>query len=167
VNTIRVAQLDDLPAIRHIARESWSDVYRGVVPALVQRQVIETWYSPEALQGSVTSPDSIFLIAETAARVIGFAQLVCGSNAAATLTRIYVLPSEQRRGVGAELARALFDQASSRGISRIDVAVAAQNERARNFYERLSFVISGERSEDLFGFPLREVTYELVSKASP
>jgi ribosomal protein S18 acetylase RimI-like enzyme len=160
--SIRAARHDDAEAIQAVARESWSDVYHGLFPESVQSQAMDTWYSPEALRLSITASQTMFLVAETPAGIVGFAELARPPNAPANLARIYVLPTHQQQGIGVSLFDDLLTRAKARGIAHITVAVAEANQRARTFYERLGFVSVGEQSVELFGFPLREVTYELV-----
>ena len=160
--SIRAAKPSDVSDIQNIARESWSDVYEGIIPAFAQQRALQTWYSTESLKAAMASPDTALLVAEASGRTIAFAQIVFLPNAAASLTRIYVLPSRQRSGTGRKLFAALLEEAKARGVSRIGVSVAAANQRAGKFYEKVSFRRSGEQQLDLFGFVLTEATYELV-----
>lgn len=124
---------------------------------------MDTWYSPEALRISIAASQTMFLVAETPAGIVGFAELACPPNAPANLARIYVLPTHQRQGIGVSLFDELLTRARTRGIARITVAVAEANQRARTFYERLGFTRLHEQQVELFGFPLQEVMYELVT----
>ena len=163
--SIRKADLTDVSSIQTIAQESWADVYQGIIPASVQHQALEAWYSEAALNSAVTALETALLVAESSEKVIAFAQLVFLPNARASLTRIYVLPEYQRHGVGSKLFAALVQEAKRRSVCRISVSVAAVNRLARTFYEKLAFVSRGEKHLDLFGFPLTEATYELAFSA--
>ena len=157
---IRPARPADAPAIQSVARDSWSDVYQDVISIEAQRRALEHWYSTNALIASIQSATSIFVVAETSRELLGFAQLNQLPDGSADLARIYVLPPNQRHGVGVALLRAVFDSARNNRVSRITVSVAKQNKRARSFYERSGFSLCGEGSVDLFGFSLQEVMYE-------
>lgn len=69
------------------------------------------------------------------------------------LLAIYVLPGEQRQGIGNKLweqALAFFDSSKD-----IIVHVATYNERAINFYKKLGFVDNGRRfSDEKFKMPV-------------
>jgi ribosomal protein S18 acetylase RimI-like enzyme len=77
----------------------------------------------------------------------------------AELTRIYVLPAEQRQGVGFALLDQAFATARERGVREVSVAVARGNDKGRAFYERNGFKPSGERTIELFGAHVQELKY--------
>jgi hypothetical protein len=72
---VRTADPDDAPAIRRVARESWSEAYEGIIPGPIQEQAMAAWYSPTAVESSIKSPESILLVGERCQRVVGFVDL--------------------------------------------------------------------------------------------
>ncbi len=52
---------------------------------------------------------------------------------------LVVLPDSRGQGVGEALMRAVEDEARERGVAALDLMVAAPNEVARRFYERIGF----------------------------
>ena len=47
------------------------------------------------------------------------------------------------RGIGAELMRATLQAAKARGLTRIELTVRADNQRAKRLYEKFGFVTEG------------------------
>jgi len=136
-------------------------VYEGIIPAEIQSQAIAVWYSTAALESSIRSPTIISLVAEVEGRVAGFLDLAVRSGGVAELSRIYVLPNEQGKGIGWALLVEALACARTGGVGEVWVAVARDNGRARTFYERNGFMRVEIRTVDLFGFSLEEATYTL------
>jgi ribosomal protein S18 acetylase RimI-like enzyme len=62
-----------------------------------------------------------------------------GGRPSAELLAIAVAPQARRHGAGAKLVRALEDDLVTPDVGAIEVVVAAGNEAARAFYERLGY----------------------------
>lgn len=144
------ATLGDLSGIQRVARATWADVYEGIIPREVQARALDAWYADDLLAQSIESSSVRSFVAEDESGVIGFIQIV-GSE----LTRIYVLPGEQRRGVGTRLLDAALP---ATGLIRVEVEHL--NARGRRFYERSGFTQVGERPVEVFGWPLLVSVYE-------
>lgn len=56
---------------------------------------------------------------------------------------MHVATRAQGRGVGRKLMNALLEDAERRGLSRVELTVYPDNERARRLYERAGFVVEG------------------------
>jgi putative acetyltransferase len=69
--------------------------------------------------------------------VLGQARAHVGSLA------IGIVPQARGRGIGARLMTATIEKAWSKGLERIQLAVRADNQRAKALYERLGFVVEG------------------------
>src|SRR5258708_1227926 len=139
LNLIRPATELDVSDIQSIARRSWADVYEGIIPSEIQARALESWYSDDSLRQAIQSERSIFLVAASDAEAIGFIQVVVRPDGIAEITRIYIVPEEQRQGTGTMLFQDALSRLPSEGISEIVVSVEAQNGKGRGFYERNGF----------------------------
>ncbi len=157
---VRPAVVDDIPSIQSVARESWSEVYRWILPSTIQQQALSAWYSDESLKRSIESPASFFFVAEAGQQIIGFAQFVVRSRESAKLGRLYVTPQQQRGGIGSALLRSGIAALRARNVERITVATELENNVGRRFYERSGFSERAQSVADLFGYQLKLVTYE-------
>lgn len=61
------------------------------------------------------------------------------------LSRLYVSPGDQGRGTGRRLYDACMEHLRSRGFSEATLWVLEHNKRARAWYERLGWELTGER----------------------
>lgn len=62
-----------------------------------------------------------------------------GAKTGGVLTRIYVLPEWQRRGVGSHLLKAGLEALSTHGAEQVFVHVEKGNAKGTRFYERRGF----------------------------
>ncbi len=118
--TIRRAALNDLLAVYNIERQSFNHPY-GLVVFLTL----------------LTSPSSLFLVAEDAGKVVGYA-VARVDEGSALLLSIAVHPQHRRRGIGALLLRSIIRQLPEE-VEYLDLQVAVSNRVAISFYEKHGF----------------------------
>ena len=161
---LRRALPEDSAAIRQVATETWNITYAQTVRSSNRERVISQSYSDTSLRRALrrADRDSWFWVVEqvqvdietevetetistSEPRLIGFAEVILrpGSQPDAELTRIYVLPEWQQRGVGRALVETLLS--TLRQLEgdlrppRLWLSVEAHNSRAIAFYERRGF----------------------------
>jgi ribosomal protein S18 acetylase RimI-like enzyme len=156
---IRPALAKDITAIRNVAGLAWSAAYGRIIPHDIQGQAIASWYSQEALLTAVEARESLFLLAERGEILLGFISLYQRSPVVVHLARIYLLPKEQRKGLGARLLRAALELMPD-SVETATVEVEERNYAARAFYERCGFRVTGATTADLFGFHLPLIRYQ-------
>jgi ribosomal protein S18 acetylase RimI-like enzyme len=156
---IRRADVADLSKVEAVARATWRVAYAGIIPDEVQRRLLESWYSRDSLSRALAAPASSFFVAESSGDVIGFAQFVRRSAESVELTRIYVLPDQQRSGIGMRLLDAGLAVFTTEGLKRLTVEVERDNAKARRFYERAGFAEPRELTRDVEGYLLALVEY--------
>lgn len=166
VVVIRHAESGDIDAIRRVARQSWAEAYANVIPPNTQRELLDAWYSPEALAQAIEAERSAFWVAEVRGEVVGFAQVAHTSSTLVSLTRIYLLPGEQHKGLGTRLVAAATAELAD-GVEWIEADVEHENVRARKFYERLGFTAVGTKVETVPGFTWTLVTYRKRVRPGP
>jgi ribosomal protein S18 acetylase RimI-like enzyme len=62
------------------------------------------------------------------------------------ISMVFVLPAEQRTGIGLPLLLHVFDAARSLGYRRVGVWTARENTPARKLYERAGMTLTGKRA---------------------
>ena len=148
--TVRRATRSDIPSIQDIARVTWADTYRGIIPEEAQARVLGRAYSAESLSLSIDRSQA-FLVAEASRESEGPTALagyvdVDFDGKQVNLHRLYVLPDYQRMGLG----RRLLEEAVSltaRCLSSRTLIVAyveRDNHKARSFYRKVGFVEDDE-----------------------
>jgi ribosomal-protein-alanine N-acetyltransferase len=110
--------------------------------ARMSRDLIETglgwsWTATRVLR-SIRDSETLVLVAREGRRIVGFAIMDFGYEAA-HLALLAVDPSRRRRGVGRDLFDWLRESALTAGIAVIKLELRAGNVEAQHFYRRLGF----------------------------
>src|SRR5262245_60778193 len=156
---IRRAAETDLSKVETFARTTWPVAYAGIIPDVVQRRLLDRWYSPESLRSTLAAQGSSFFVAESRGEVVGFAQFARRSAESVELTRIYVLPDRQRSGIGRQLLDAGLKECAAEGLRHLTVEVERDNGPGRRFYERVGFAEPRELARTAQGYVLALVEY--------
>ena len=159
---VRAAGVVDAEAIARVQRETWRTAYAGILPLDVITGLGERDAAAWQRRLVNSSGESATWIAERAGQVIGFAS--CGpargpiDGLDGEIYALYVLQSQQRRGVGRELVRACARHFVRHAIFGLYLWVLKAN-RARLFYETLGGEQVREKVERLGRHDFAEIAY--------
>lgn len=144
---IRSATTADLPATRRLLVTTWHDTYDALIGPAKVRELTDRWHAIEALAGQLDGPGRSFLVAEApSTEIVGHAFAQLPSPSVLVLNRLYVLPSQQRRGIGDSLLAALAERHPEARTLRLTVEAA--NAKGLAFYRGQGFVRIGEAVDD-------------------
>lgn len=144
--SIRAATEADIDAVRALLREAWHQVYDPIIGAAAVAEIMARWHAPALLTEQLTQRHSSFLVACAGDVPVGHALAQMREGAALAVSRLYVLPSHQRQGIGRGLLAALCGR---HGDARsLVLFVAAENPRAVSFYFREGFAVVREGVEE-------------------
>ena len=156
---VRVARLEDAPAIAKIHVATWRVAYAGIVPedflaSLSEEERIKSW------QEQLADGRTVVLVAEKEGEVVGWAAGGASrdddARGEAEVYAIYILPEHWGGGVGRELM-ARMEEALGHGQD-ITLWVLQDNQRAIGFYEKVGYRPDGAKKEiPLGGSSLLEV----------
>jgi ribosomal protein S18 acetylase RimI-like enzyme len=137
--TIRPATLADIPAIRDVLVATWHATYDHIDGPEAVTRITDVWHAVEVLQRQVDQPGSCFLLAETdRGQVVATSLAILQRDpTTVTLSRIYILPTRQRGGLGTRLLQATLTPFT--GAKLVTLEVAPENTAAIAFYERHGF----------------------------
>lgn len=153
---IRKATTEDIQMIQGIAKISWNDTYRGLIPEPIQAKFLEKAYSDDFMVKRLQQ--TLLMVAEVNSDMVGFANAFIDDNAA-ELSAIYLLPEAQGKGVGTKLLTAIINQLN---VNEISVEVEKGNLVGEKFYEAKGFHVVKEYEDDLFGHTLQ--TKQMILK---
>jgi ribosomal protein S18 acetylase RimI-like enzyme len=166
--SIRRAALEDAAALAQIHETTWRETYIGLVSeqmldALTADARAEAW---ERILSGETGYLSTTYIAVRAGEFVAFGS--CGEqrNAEFTaagydgeFTAVYVLRTDQRRGVGKRLVTAMMSDLADRGLNGFSLWVPRENIPARSLYEQLGGQLIGQRTNARAEGSFVEVAY--------
>lgn len=150
---------DDFSAIARIYTLSWKAAYRGIIPQKFLDSLDEVrWISgiSEGHQNMMVMMDG-----KRYAGVSSFRdardEMMAGWG---EVVSIYLLPEYYGKGFGGALLDASVDALRAIGFEKVYLWVLKENIRARSFYQKQGFALSGEeKTIELAGADLEEVMY--------
>lgn len=158
---IRATTLEDISTVQQIAKISWNETYKDIIPNTIQELFLEKAYSNMMLAKRIER--TIFLLAECNGEPVGFANFTyVDEDGDAELTAIYILPEYQKSGYGKRLLQAGLEKMQTG--RQLFVYVESENKGARLFYENLGFECLEEFDEYFEGHPLSTAKYVYLLK---
>ncbi|MGH6922674.1 MAG: GNAT family N-acetyltransferase [Propylenella sp.] len=135
--TIRDAREADIAPVRALLVETWHDTYDALIGAAKVTEITDSWHSLENLNRQLSVPNTTFLVADEGGTIAGHLFANAQKPAVLFVTRLYVLPSRQRRGIGRGLLAVAADRHPD--CDRMRLEAKAGNEAALAFYRREGF----------------------------
>ncbi len=165
--TIRRATDNDATLLAELGAQTFYDSFAADNTPENMAAYLAVAFSPEKQISELNDPQSIFLIAEAAGDVAGYAKLyawppgpgVTGANPL-ELARLYATPAWLGRGIGAALMPACLTEAENRGHDVLWLGVWQYNPRALAFYRRWGFVEVGRQIFQLGADPQTDLVLQ-------
>lgn len=161
----KLNESDDRLAISAVYESSWKHAYRDILPwEYLESIPVGRWVSGLDLGGRT------HLVMLDGGEYIGAASC-CASrfpqfDGWGEIVSLYLLPSYMGRGCGKPLLEAAVSALVAQGYWNIFLWVLEENWRARAFYKKMSFQLSGAcRTDVIGGKTVREVAYCRVDSA--
>lgn len=146
---IRTADLEDINAIGYLAYQVWPTAYKDILTFEQLYYQLQHFYSPASLKDQMVTKHHNFLLAETEDdEPVGFASYSEVEKGIFRLHKLYVLPVTQGRNVGRSLLEVVEDECRTAGGKKLLVNVNRYN-KAKMFYERMGFIVTGEEDIDI------------------
>ena len=136
---------DNFEVIRTIAKEVWPVAYGAILSEAQLDYMMEMMYSVSSLQLQSGAKKHYFILAKEDEDVLGFAsyEFNYGKKPKTKIHKIYILTSEQGKGIGNKLIDYIANEAKKRHQKGLILNVNKKNIATR-FYERLGFSVSFE-----------------------
>jgi GNAT superfamily N-acetyltransferase len=169
---VRVAAVDDAPAMGRVMVESFLDAHRGQMPDAAYQKRVDEW-TPEVsaagwaralaeLADGIPERD-VVLVAEDDGGLLGLVSGGAAEGAVSATTceigALYVHSQHHGHGIGAALLRAAARQLGELGFSELHIGVLSANSPARAFYESMGGREIGHDTDDEEGYLLPVTIY--------
>lgn len=160
---IREANPADAPGIARVHVDSWRTTYNGLMPEhIIASRSYE--YRERMWARILTEQAETFVcVAEEEGEIVGFVS--GGSNRdvdsvyKGELHAIYILETQQGKGIGRGLTTALVSCLVQQGYTSMLLWVLTGNRQARRFYEALGGKKVAQRQEEMEHAVLDELAY--------
>jgi GNAT superfamily N-acetyltransferase len=142
--SMRPADLDDLNTIGFLAQQIWPGTYGGILSQEQLQYMLNLFYNPNSLRRQMLDDKQQFLLVEEGEDPIGFAAWSDTEEPGVVkLHKLYVLPGQQGKGLGRSILDFIFQAIRPEGARILRLNVNRFN-KARQFYERMGFVVTKE-----------------------
>jgi ribosomal protein S18 acetylase RimI-like enzyme len=166
--TIRRATVEDAAALAQVHETTWREAYIGLMSeplltALTANARADAWR--DILAGQPGHLATTY-VAERDGRFVAFSS--CGEQRdkafaeagyLGEFTAVYVLKTDQRRGLGTGLMKTMMNDLAARGLTGFTLWMPRENIPARSLYEQLGGKLIGERQNVRPQGALAEVAY--------
>ena len=147
------AKEDKVLVIKELLSNVWNDTYKDIIPQNVIDEITSSWHSIENLKNQIIDKNTIFEIAEENKKIVGLLMAKNSGNKF-YLSRLYVLPSYQRKGIGKKLLNNLI---ISNNVNEIELEVEEKNKKGIEFYKKEGFEVIGNNTVLINNFELRSL----------
>ena len=144
---IRKATIDDIPLIRELCYKVWPQTFASILSQDKIDYMLEYMYSAASLKKQMETGSQFILVYEDN-EPVGYAAYFHKGEDIYKLDKIYVLLSQQGKGTGKFVVDHIVNEIKKKGATALQLQVHRQN-KARNFYEKLGFVIIEEKDFDI------------------
>lgn len=137
-------------AIRAIAIEVWPIAYGSILSKAQLDFMMKMMYSVDSLQLQANSKKHQFILAKENGVTLGFAsfELNLGETKKTKIHKIYILSTQQRKGIGKKLIDYIETEAKNHHQEALLLNVNKYN-IAQGFYIKLGFSIDCEKVIDI------------------
>ncbi|MDX1429366.1 MAG: GNAT family N-acetyltransferase [Rhodothermales bacterium] len=149
---IRAADAADASDLSELAERTFRATFSEHNTAENMDDHCEAAFSPAVQAAEIADREKLTLVAESGARLVGFAQLHLGAKPPACVTaspsvelhRIYVDQGFHGTGVAGDLMERVIEDATRFGARAVWLGVWEHNPRAIRFYEKFGFTELGD-----------------------
>ncbi|HJD97900.1 GNAT family N-acetyltransferase [Mailhella massiliensis] len=156
---IRKAVVEDAQAVGLVHEQAWRETYSRMLPPYVLAARSAEKSAAMFRRGGCRN----MFVAESEEGIAGFCGFGHSRDAGVPagtgeIYGLYVLKRRQRRGMGTALMAEALSALAAQGFSAVFLWVLEKNRKARRFYEKNGFSLSGE-VRNFPGEPIREIRY--------
>ncbi|WP_067140922.1 GNAT family N-acetyltransferase [Microtetraspora malaysiensis] len=163
--SVRKGEPAEAADVLRVKNASWQEAYRGVVPDDFLDGLTVTPGAVAHWQAMMADPACGVVVGEAAGRIVGLSAYGPAGNGVpgGEVYAIYTLKECWSSGLGPELMAFSLARLTESGHGEAGLWVLENNPRARRFYEKTGFALSGRtQAEEISGVRLPEVHYRMA-----
>ena len=147
---IRAATEADIPLLRDLAQRIWRECYPGIITPEQIEFMLGWMYSEDEIRRQLAAkiPWGIAMLDGTP---VGYLSWQLDDDGRVKISKLYVLPQHQRRGLGARMLDHICTCARAVGAHALWMQVNKRNERAIGAYLKAGFHLEKKAMFDIGG----------------
>ena len=146
---IKVENDCQVECLTHLAKEIWTNHFGRMIARETLEAIIETVQSKEAVVKQMNDGLLYYLIPGKRSPVGYFGYSLSVLKDELFLSKLYILATERRKGLGRQVLRHLETVCRDNALSTIRLTVYPKNTSAIESYKKLGFHIAGTIHRDL------------------
>lgn len=147
MHDIKKASPADIPVIREITFATWPQTYSSIITKEQINYMLELMYNPATLQKQIEEGITFIIVYDNNLPV-AFASYNQTEPQLWKLNKIYILPSQQGKGIGRFMINYIVDEIKNQHAKALQLQVNRDN-NATYFYQNLGFSIIKEFDFDI------------------
>lgn len=152
---------EDVRTVAAIGDRTWREAYDGIVDPGQIDYMLRRFQSFEAVREQIDAKGYTYILALSDGEPVGYCGFV-RDDRGMFLSKIYVLPDCQGRGVASGLMARVEEAALAVGADRVHLTVNRENSRAVEVYRHLGFEVYGEADTPIGeGYVMNDYLMEL------
>jgi GNAT superfamily N-acetyltransferase len=156
---IRAIHPSEVKVIQDLAHRIWPDTFSEILSEAQIEYMLNWMYSPEKLNNQLKEGHHFFLLVDEVP--IGFVGIEHQEDGRVKIHKLYLLPSEQRKGLGKRMLDFVIDWAKERGAPSVYLNVNRYN-KAVDFYQHIGMNILHSEDIDIGnGYLMEDYVMEL------
>lgn len=145
INFLRVSQPSEIETVARLAKEIWEAHYTTVIGHAQVVYMLEKFQSVVAISGQI-SEGYEYYITEHEGRHGGYFSIILNpAELSMQLSKIYVLPKVQGKGIGKTIVEFIVKRCVDLGAKELWLTVNRNNTNSIAFYEKMGF----RKSDDI------------------
>jgi diamine N-acetyltransferase len=159
---VRQATVKDIPLIRELTFAIWPQTYALLLTKEQIDYMLEMMYSAASLQKQIEEDGCTFIMVYDDNEPVAFASYNEIKPQTWKLNKIYILPTQQGKGMGKFIINYIIDIIKPHNAKALQLQVNRFN-KAKGFYEKLGFTIIETADFDIGnGYVMNDYVMELV-----
>ena len=156
--TIERATVEDVEPLKQVLSETWVATYADHLSRSTIEQVTTHWHDPGLLRSQIEKPGDYFAVAKDHGTIIGLITVVVLNRDELYLSRLYIRPAYQGKGVGSRLLNAAIALYPDATVIRLEVE--QDNAKGRAYWRSQKFVDIGTKIEQIGTDNIAVITME-------
>ena len=157
------ATTSHIKAIQEVSALAWPEAFKEILSASQIAYMMEWMYSEASLREQMEEKNNHYFLVTADDQNVGYMSIEhnCENKEKTKIHKLYILPGEQKKGIGRLLMDVARTRALETGDSAIYLNVNKYNRNAIAFYQRTGFFLAKEEVIDIGnGFIMDDFVFE-------
>ena len=157
------ATTSHIKAIQEVSALAWPEAFKDILSASQIAYMMEWMYSDASLREQMEEKNNHYYLVTADDQNVGYLSIEhnCENKEKTKIHKLYILPDQQKKGIGRMLIDFALERAREAGDSAIYLNVNKYNENAISFYHRTGFFLVKEEVNDIGnGYVMDDFVFE-------